>query len=173
MPITVAEYLRLSPRILDELARSARAGVNAAGAAVTDEARKAVIAVVGGDGTLSHLRGSKVIKPYFRRAQSEDNPVCLVGVSGPAHLLEHPRKGGYQVKARRKQAAVVETFAALGLETRQALATPQGPRGGVRPGPITNPRAPVTKTFDRAPQIVQKAAEEAVHAHLARNGWGD
>src|SRR5215468_3959912 len=100
MPLDAQEYVRLTPRILAELGASAVAGINAAAAAVTKQATAATAAVVGPDGRLSHLPKSKPVKPYFKRARPGPHPLAVCGVRGPAHLIEHPRKGGYKVRAR-------------------------------------------------------------------------
>jgi hypothetical protein len=195
-----AELVRVTDSIALEMRLAVRETVNHSAELVTLDARRRVQAAIGADQRMSRVtarmrngkrslvtaetiaKGGTRINPYYKTATSESNPVALIGVRGPAHLIEHKRRGGYQVRPRPAVAAgEIPTMAdilsgTLGTDREQtaarlrhpALRTPQGPRAGAKPGPINNPLRPIGKAFDAAPHTIAQAARDELEAGLRR-----
>lgn len=171
MAVTVQQFVTLGPQVAEDLQLAMREAVNACALEITKRARIAVRRAIGDDQKLSHMSGGTKkakIQPYYLPAESTTRPQAICRVKGPWQIIERPRKGGYQVKAKRKSAKAAASLESFGLSPGQALKTPQGPRGGVKPGPITTPLAPVSKTFARADRIIDEMVTEALDKSAQR-----
>ena len=187
--------VRVAPGIIRDLRLGVREGVNASALAVTTDARRRVQIAVGAEQRLSGVvtrkrfdrggvtrrvtaatraKGGTRINPYYRPAASTTNPVALVGVRGPAQFIEHPRRGGYQVRPLRQAVEPGRATELAGLSlggltpnlagrlANPALRTPMGPRAAVYPGAIRVPRAPISAAFAGAAKTVERAAVETI-----------
>lgn len=199
--LTVQVPAEVVAELAEAMRLATREAVNKSAEVVTLDARRRVRAAVGADQRLSGVKtrkragstrrvtpetigkGGTRINPYYRAATSETNPQALVGVRGPAQYIEHPRRGGYEVRPldRPVTPAAIPTVADMLAATfgtapdvaaarlrHPALATPQGPRARARPGAIATPLAPITKAFAAAPATIHEAARDAVEASMRR-----
>lgn len=182
---------RVAPTIIRDLRLGMREGVNVSALAIVTDARRRVQLAVGADQRLSGVvtrkrfdrdgstrrvtaatkaKGGTRINPYYRKAASETNPVALVGVRGPAQFVEHPRRGGYQVRPLRQAVEPTRATELAGLSlggltpnlagrlANPALRTPFGPRAAVYPGAIRVPKAPISAAFAAAARTMERAA---------------
>lgn len=195
--------------ITDAMRLATREAVNVSALEVTTDARNRVRRVLGPEQRMSRLttrqrngkashvsadtiaKGGTRINPYYRQADSVTKPVALVGARGPAHLIEHSRRGGYDVRPRRKAVTDVDTaesvaaleatvFGRTATETTKraaqlrhagALGTPGGFGfyGKVKPGPILRPRGgPIMAAFHVATTTINRAAGKAWEDTMAR-----
>jgi len=181
--------------------------VNQCALLITTDARRRVQAAIGAEQRLSHVtarvradkggrrvkvsaatigKGGTRINPAYKQADSVTNPTAIIGARGPAHLIEHARRGGYEVKPLKVAGAgpdIADVFAMiktaqlaseLGLpqsSAGRALKVP-GTDGRARahPGPIRDPLRPITTAFMQARKTVEKAARDEVAASLRRRG---
>lgn len=201
-----AELVRVTDRVAAELRLATREAVNHSAELVVVDARRRVQAAIGPEQRMSRVtarmrngrrsvvtaetvaKGGTRINPYYRTATSTTNPVALIGVRGPAHYIEHPRRGGYLVKPRRPVVVDADIADAIDelqaelfgreraarrrsgerLPRRPALKIAGDYRAAARPGPITTPLAPITKAFAAAPQTIAAAARARVEQGIRR-----
>lgn len=204
----------VTPNLARAVQLATREAVNASLLAITQDARARVRTVLGPEQRMSRVttrkrgdrtsrvttatieKGGTRINPYFRQADSTTRPVGLVGARGPAHLLEHSRRGGYDVRPHRRtgNTAAVSDLANLQAEifgrsraqaqvTAARVARPgairtgvagtgkntHGDYGRVRPGPIFRPAGgPIAAAFRAAPNTMNDLATKAVQDTLDR-----
>jgi hypothetical protein len=179
-----------------------REAVNQVALLITQDARRRVQAAIGAEQRMSGVtsrqrngkrsqvtpetiaKGGTRINPAYKNADSLTNPVAVIGARGPAHYIEHPRRGGYEVRPRRAGATgpAVPSMAAILAKTLDI--TPQVAEGRLRhpalripgtkgrasahPGPINHPLAPITQAFTAAPTTMANAARDELEAGLRR-----
>lgn len=199
----------LDREVTDALRLATREAVNVGALEITQDARRRVRSVLGPEQRMSRLtvrkrndkggklervtlatieKGGTRINPYYRSANSTTKPVALVGARGPAHLLEHSRRGGYDVRPgraalaegeadelARMQAAIfgrtqAETQATTArLQRRGAIPTPHGFFGRVQPGPISRPQGgPITAAFAAATGTISEKCRLALQQKIDR-----
>lgn len=215
--VTFAELpVYLDRTMVAALRLATREAVNVSALEVTQDARRRVRSVLGPEQRMSRLtvrkrndkggklervtlatieKGGTRINPYYRQADSTTKPVALVGARGPAHLIEHSRRGGYDVRPTRGVAtsAAGEDLAELQarifgrtrtetqattarLQKRPALVTglgteknPAGYYGRVRPGPINRPQGgPINAAFRAAPATMRNLAQRTMDESFSR-----
>lgn len=205
MTVTLPEFIHeVTPQMQHDLRLAMQDAVNASALHVTTIARFAVQAMLGPEQRLSgymyNRTGSKVggtiteaggrrINPAYKRADSNLHPVALIGARGPAHFIEHSRRGGYVIdpaKFRlgpRSGAGYRKALEALGFypgeaealagraEQRRAIGFPDGnARARVKGGSILRTQGPIGRTFDRAPSLIYRVAEREINRSLDRQG---
>lgn len=203
-----AVSVRLSRGFAAAVRHSMREAVNVAALEITKEARRRTQVVLGPEQRMSRLtnrlrpdkggrmvrvsletiaKGGTRVNPYYRQADSVTKPVALVGARGPAHLIEHDRRGGYEVRPTRRtglaaddaaRAAAIQAavFGVDAARTAARLSRPGaimvGPDtfyGKVRPGAIRRPKGgPITKTFADGANITNRFAADTVQKSLDR-----
>lgn len=213
MAIVVAgdlgDVVTITRGIERQLRLAARDAVNESALAVTTDARNLVKAMLGPEQRMSRVttrkrndkggrttkvsastlaQGGTKINPAYKQADSDTNPVAIIGARGPAHLIEHRRRGGYTVKPARgiltaAQAAPLSDLEAQlfgaqrAAERRSSERLPHAPalpmggdvyRGSAKPGPISTPRAPITRAFARARTTIANRARDAAAKSLER-----
>jgi len=199
MTVTLPEFIQLTPEIQQDLRLAMREAVNKSALAVTQDARERVKIELGADQRLSgylynptgsrvRVAGGRRINPAYKPAMSEEHPVALVGARGPAHLIEHNRRGDYDIKPRRRgrpsaavqseAGAFVQSMLGGPLEsapTAEAHAPALGRKGGsmfraaVKGGFILRPLGgPIADAFRYAPRTVAQLAEQTVAARVNR-----
>jgi hypothetical protein len=201
----VPRLIIVTKPVRDALHLATKDAVNQCALLITTDARRRVQAAIGPEQRMSHVtarvrgdkggrrvvvsaetigKGGTRINPAYKQADSVTNPVAVIGARGPAHLIEHRRRGGYEVKPLKVAGAspdIADVFASikaaqltaeLGLpqgSARRALKVP-GTDGRARahPGPITNPLRPITKAFEQAARTVERAARDELAASMRR-----
>jgi hypothetical protein len=149
---TVDQFAASGPELAVAVTAALIDAVNASALAITTEARAAIKRAVGADARLGHMHGRPRVGVFYARARANRPAIVApIRASGPAHLIERPRKGGYTVTA-----------------TGKALRTPHGPRKRVHPGPVLFPAAPITRTFARAGEIIERTAPVVLDRSLAK-----
>lgn len=152
METTLTRFAAAGPGLSDAVTAALVDAVNAAALAITSEARVAIKRAVGADARLGHMHGRPRVGVFYARARANRPAIVApIRASGPAHLIERPRKGGYTVTA-----------------TGKALRTPHGPRKRVHPGPVLFPAAPITRTFARAGEIIERTAPAVLDRSLGK-----
>lgn len=144
MAVTIEQFAASGPQLTAIANAAVVDGLNAAAHAIATDTRRNLAGVLGPDMRLSHKDGKPKVGVFYRAATTATLVVDIVG-SGPWWLLEQPRRGGYTVTAKGK-----------------ALRTPHGPFRRVKPGPVTNPPAPIRRTIMHAVDIVNATAPGAV-----------
>jgi hypothetical protein len=206
MTVTLTQYIhQVSPEIQQALRLSMKDAVNKSALLVTQDARKRVQSAIGAEMRLSgylynRKTGSRVsekiieaggrrINPAYKKADSETKPVALIGARGPAHLIEHSRRGGYLITPAKKRLGLSSPGYAEALqrflgyypeeaaavvsraEKRRALALwPSGDfRAQVKGGAINRPQGgPITASFQAAPWMILNTATNAVRERVDR-----
>lgn len=88
----------------DAIQAANRDGVNRSALAITNQVRDSIRAATG-DMRMSGIgrRGAKVGARYDVKGAA--NPTALIRATGPVHLLEGGRRGGYEIRPRSRRGA--------------------------------------------------------------------
>ena len=150
--VTLAQFSAQLAALPNAIRAAQRQAVSKGALAITQDIRAQISAATGGSNRLTGVgrRGARVGARYD--VKGSVNPTALIRATGPMHLLERGRRGGYEVRprGRRKRAA-------LRFDGQYAAVTHPGPTGGKQPW-----ARGVTAGTPKAREAYQEAVHEAM-----------